>query len=229
MPPSVRLKLSTRAEEEIGEGSYPVSGEAVCLGYQWKQDLSSSSAVQNRIRRACKAYFQFGSIYAFQGKLSPASCCSIVETCVLPILLHGVENWALSPESIRMLECFQGEIAKRILQLAKWYSNTAAIVALDWNSLHSVCTIRKLRFLHRVMTNEGGICYRAFSAMADDVEALCLVRECRELEERYKSDFIFAILSAQESGDGLASEMHRLQRMWGGKSCGIMPLIMDHH
>ena len=89
-------KSSTRAEEEIievGEDSYPVSGEAVCLGYQWKQDLSSSSAVQNRIRRARKAYFQFGSIYAFQGKLSPVSCCSIVETCILPILLYGVENW----------------------------------------------------------------------------------------------------------------------------------------
>ena len=51
--------------------------------------------------------------------------------------------------------------------------------------------------------DKGSICYLTFSAMADDVEALCLVRECRELEERYKSDFTSAILSAQESGDGL--------------------------
>ena len=101
------------------------------------------------------------------------------------------------------MELKTGEIAKRILQLPKWYSNTAAIIVLGWNSLHSVCTIRKLTFLHRVMTNEESICYRAFSAMADDVEALCLVRECRELEERYKSDFTSAILSAQESRDGL--------------------------
>ena len=79
----------------------------------------------------------------------------------------------------------EGEIAKRILQLPKSYSNTAAIVALGWNSLHSVCTIRKLKFLHRVMTNEESICHRAFSAMVDDVETLSLVRECRELEERY--------------------------------------------
>ena len=70
---------------EVGECSFPVSGEAIYLGYQWKQDLSSSSAIpQNRIQKARKAYFQFGSIYAFQGKLSPVSCCSIVETCVLP-------------------------------------------------------------------------------------------------------------------------------------------------
>ena len=35
------------------------------------------------------------------------------------------------------------------------------------------------------MTNEESICHRAFSATVDDVEAISLVRECRELEERY--------------------------------------------
>ena len=53
------------------------------------------------------------------------------------------------------------------------------------------------------MTNEESICHRAFSAMVDDVETLSLVRECRELEERYKSNFTSAILSAKESEDGL--------------------------
>ena len=179
-----------------------MGGKATCLGYQWKDDLSSTYAIQTRVQKARKAFFQFGSIYAFQGTLSPVSCCSIVETCILPILLYGVENWVLSPESIRMLESFQGEIAKRILQLPKWYSNTAAIVALGQNSLHSVYTIRKLRFLNRVMTNEQSICHRAFSAMVDDVESLSLVRECRELEERYKTNFTSAILSATDQ-DGL--------------------------
>ena len=55
--------------------------------------------------------------------------------------------------------------------------------------------------MHRVMTNEE--CYHAFSAMVDDVEALSLVRECRELEERYKSTFTSQILSAEEPADGL--------------------------
>ena len=39
--------------------------------------------------------------------------------------------------------------------------------------------------------------------MVDDVEALSLVRECRELEERYKSNFTSDILSANELADGL--------------------------
>lgn len=195
-------KATSRPKEEriiVGECSFPMVGEATCLGYLWKEDLSSTQAVQNRVQKARKAYFQFGSIYAFQSKLSPISCCSIVEACVLPILLYGVENWVMSPESLCILESFQGEIAKKILHLPKWYSNTAAIIALGWNSLHSICTIKKLKFLHRVMTNEESICHRAFSAMVDDVESMSLVRECRELELRYSSNFTSAILCA----DGL--------------------------
>ena len=53
------------------------------------------------------------------------------------------------------------------------------------------------------MTNEESLCYRAFSAMVDDVEALSLVRECGELEERYKLTFTSQILSAEEPADGL--------------------------
>ena len=45
------------------------------------------------------------------------------------------------------------------------------------------------------MTNEESICYRAFSALVDNVEALSLIRECRELEGKYRSDFTSQILS----------------------------------
>ena len=189
--------------ESLQENNFPVKSEAKCLGYLWNQDLSSLSMIQDRIQKARKAFFQFGSAYAFQGMLSPLASSSIVQSCVLPILLYGVENWVMSPECVRKLECFQGEIAKRILQLPKWYSNTAACVALGWNSLHATCTIRKLRFLHRVMSNKESICYRTFSAMVDNVETLSLVRECRELEERYKSDFTSQILKVEEFADRL--------------------------
>ena len=45
--------------------------------------------------------------------LSSISACSIVQSCILPILLYGVENWVVLPESIGKLECFQGEVAKK--------------------------------------------------------------------------------------------------------------------
>ena len=86
--------------------------------------------------------------------------------------------------------------------MPKWYSNTAAIIAFRWNTLHSVCTIRKLKFLHRVTTIQESICHRAFSATVDDIESLSLVKECRELEQRYKSNFTSTILCAHGE-DGL--------------------------
>ena len=183
-------------EVGIDECSFPVRETATCLGYQWKYDLSALHAIQIRVQKARRAFFQYGSIYAFQGKLSPLSCSSIVEMCILPILFYGVENWVMSPESIQILESFQGEIAKRILRLPKWYSNTAAIIALGWNTLHSVCTTRNLKFLHRVTTSKESICHRVFSATVDDIESVSLVRECRELEQRYKSNFTSTILCA---------------------------------
>ena len=37
--------------------------------------------------------FQYGSISAFQGDLSSVSTSSLVEYCIHPIVLYGVENW----------------------------------------------------------------------------------------------------------------------------------------
>ena len=41
---------------------FPVNSEANCLGYIWRSDLSSTSMVVERINKARKAFFQFGSI-----------------------------------------------------------------------------------------------------------------------------------------------------------------------
>ena len=112
-------KSAAKPQNRGLEVDISVKEEVKCLGYKWKGNLSSSSAIKERI--------------------------------------YGVENWIISPESLQQLESFQGEVAKRILKLPPWYSNTAACLALDWKSLHSVCTVRKLRFLHRVMTNEESI------------------------------------------------------------------------
>ena len=75
-----------------------------------------------------RAFFAFGSIGAFQGDLSPLSSRSVVETCVMPVLLFGSENGLLNRAMISSLEAFRGEIAKRILKWPRHHSNTAAVV-----------------------------------------------------------------------------------------------------
>lgn len=76
--------------------------------------------------------------------------------------------------------------SKKDLELPKQYSNTAESIALGFPPF-----MWWLSFLPTVITNEESICHRAFSTMVDYmyVEALGLVRKCREREERYKSSF----------------------------------------
>ena len=175
----------------------PVREEGKCLGYLWRFNLSSSRMIEERIQKARRAFFQFGSISAFQGDLSPISSSSLVECCVHPVMLYGVENWILCGTSLQKLEKFQGEMTKRILKLPKWFSNTAAKIALGWHSMHSICTIMKLKYLSRMTALEDGISHHAFCSLVDDVESLCLVKECRELEgRRYGVDFTSKILTS---------------------------------
>ena len=62
-------KTSTRMNEErieVGECTFSLGrGSATCLGYQWKDDLSSSRAIQIRVQKARKAYFQYGKHVPF--------------------------------------------------------------------------------------------------------------------------------------------------------------------
>ena len=142
-------------------------------------------------------FFQFGSISAFQGDLSAVSITSLVECCVYSVMLYGVENWILCMTSLQKLETFQGEMAKRILKLPKWFSKTAAKIALGCSSMHAICTIRKLKFLSRTTAKEDEVAFHAFSSLVDDVESICLVKECRELEERYKVNYTLEILTTE--------------------------------
>ena len=79
----VIFKTSTAKVQEAcvnaGENSsYPVNSEAKCLGYVWKQNLSSTPMINyfvSTIQKAIKeSFFQFGSAFAFQGKLSLGFC-----------------------------------------------------------------------------------------------------------------------------------------------------------
>ena len=73
--------------------SFPIQDEAKCLGYIWSRNLSAASMINERIHKARQAFFQFGSISAFQGNLSPISSSSIIKCCVYPVFLYGMENW----------------------------------------------------------------------------------------------------------------------------------------
>ena len=67
--------------------------------------------------KARRAFFNFGSIGVFQGSLNPLPLVSVIEICVMPVLLYGAESCILTSELLKRLnlsrrswlgECYDG-------------------------------------------------------------------------------------------------------------------------
>ena len=73
-------------------------------GFWWRWNLLASRCVEENIKKARRAFFSYGSIGAFQGvQLNPLSATSVIESCIMPILLYGAENWIMTPEILSKL------------------------------------------------------------------------------------------------------------------------------
>ena len=59
------------------------------------------------IKKARRAFFHYGSIGVFQGDICPLSSRSVLECCVMPVLLYGCENWVLTNSLWQKMESFQ--------------------------------------------------------------------------------------------------------------------------
>ncbi len=180
---------------EVDGSVLPAGETGKCLGYWWRGDLLATKSVGENIVKARRTFFHYGSIGVFQGEISPVSSRSILETCVMPILLYGSENWIMTEGLVDRLEAFQGELAKRVLKWPKHHYNTAAITTLVLPTMRSWLLAVKLGFLRRVVESDpGSYGARVLEALSDDVDALCLVRECRELEESLGLQFTDSII-----------------------------------
>ena len=193
-----------------GEGLTPQLS-AKCLGYWWCWDISATKAVDETIKKARRAFFAFGAIGAFQGQLNPISGRSIYETCVIPVLLFGCENWVLTDSMLHLLESFQGEIGHRILKLTRHHSTLSTRLALRWPSVTARVLISKLSLLSKLSERGDSIGGQIFSGLPQ--ESLKLVRECRYLEEKLSCQGCTdALLSSQSSRREMKREI--LQTDW---------------
>ena len=196
IPPSKPATTAPIATLE-GEGLTPQLS-AKCLGYWWCWDLSATKAVHEAIKKARLAFFTFGAIGAFQDQLNPISGRSIYETCVIPVLLFGCENWVLTDSMLHQLESFQGEIGRRILKLTRHHSTLSTRLALRWSSVTVRVLISKLSLLSKLSERGDSIGGQIFSGLPQ--ESLKLVRECRYLEEKLSCQGCTdAMLSSQSS------------------------------
>ena len=165
--------------------SVTTSKSAKCLGVWWSESLSAKVSIAKNIAKARKAFFAFGSIGAFQGKLNPLSSSCVVETCVIPILLYGCEIWLLDSTCLSLLESFQCEIGRRILQLSKHHSNNVVRIGLHWPSVGTRILLRKLAFLGKLLSSsDDTMSTRVFTTLAIDnaYDNISVVQQCRMLE-----------------------------------------------
>ena len=153
----------------------------------------------------------FGVIGAFQGQLNPISGRSIYETCVIPVLLFGCENWVLTDSMLHQLESFQGEIGRRILKLTRHHSTLSTRLALRWPSVTARVLISKLSLMSKLSERWDSIGGQIFSGLPQ--ESLKLVWECRCLEEKLSCQGCTdALLSSQSSRREMRREI--LQIDW---------------
>ena len=56
--------------------------------------------------------------------------------------------------------------------------------------------MRKLNFLAKISAAENSdtLSTQTLTSLSDDIDSVCLIRECRDLEEYFKTNFVSAIL-----------------------------------
>ena len=137
----------------------PAGGVGKCLGYWWRGDLSASTSIDENIRKAHRAFFHFGNIGVFQGDVSPLSSRAVLESCVMPILLFGCENWILTETLWQKLKAFEGELVKQVLKRLRHHSNMPAAMVLEVPTMRYKILVRMLGFLHYVAVSNPVFCW----------------------------------------------------------------------
>ena len=203
----------------------PAGDVGKCLGYWWKGDLLATKSVVENIKKARHAFFHYGSIGVFQGNICPLSSKSVLECCVIPVLLYGCKNWILTEPLCQKLESLQSELVKRMLKWPKHLSNT-----LDVPTVRSRVLQKKLSFLHRVVNSSlFSLSGRTVFALSQDIDSLCLVKECRELEEGFGTHFTDNILARREVHlKDIKASIHDHDQQQSAAKCSVKaPIIAE--
>ena len=116
--------------------------------------LTSKISIDERIHKARAAFFSHGELGVFHGQLNPLSSRSLVESCVIPVLMYGSESWTLNKTLLNKLESFQAEVGKRILQLPKSTSNTIPLLTLNWPTMCAQILCSKISYVLTICNDQ---------------------------------------------------------------------------
>ena len=128
---------------------------------------------------------------AFHGLLNPLLSRSLIEACIIPVLMYGSESWILNSSLLAMLESFQSEIGKRTLKLSKYTASSIPLLVLNWPSICARLLCNKLSFLDNVYNGDSkSLSTQAFRSLAaSDVMSMSIVKQCQFLDQVQGTEF----------------------------------------
>ena len=100
------------------------------VGHSWR--FLALHALEANIQKARRPFLNFGSIGTFQEILVTRL---VVETCVVPVLIYGCENWILTErilEHLELVQCIHGTMCDYI---QTYIQTLLASNTLMWGSL----------------------------------------------------------------------------------------------
>ena len=124
--------------------------------------------------------------------------CNARARRMLLTCLYGCENWILTAPLLEPLECFQAEIANRILMLPPYHNNLGARAVISWPSMKLRILLRKLRFLTRLSSpDNSSISATIFRSLRNQNPGPLIVQQCLFLEQEFGTSCTSDILSAE--------------------------------
>ena len=75
------------------------------------------------------------------------------------------------------------------------------MIVMDCLSAEARCLTRKLCFLRRITDSSDTLSSQTLFALSDDIESVCLIRECLELEEHLNTNFTHPLLISSSDSE----------------------------
>ena len=174
LPPSNSPLTSSLKIDNVT--SLPLEKSVKCLGVWWNNESCMYPRADSE--SLCCIFFQW-SIKCLSRPPKPLSSCSIVESCILPVLLYESENWVLNCSLLQALESFQAELGPRVLKLPKFSSNTAPLLVLNLPTMYARVFCNKLSFLIRVCRGKStSLSTQVFRSIAlSEVTSMSVVKQ----------------------------------------------------
>ena len=116
----------------------------------------NTSGIEDRIGKARRALNAISGIGIRRRGLNIATCNIIFWSIVVPIALFGCELWRLNGDSINMLQSFQIYAGKKFQRFYSRIPNVCSFFGLGWMRLVRIIQVRKLLFVHAIMSLEDG-------------------------------------------------------------------------